>query len=346
MTDSTVSSELSKAQGAHAGGPGGGVHRRLEWLLLTHHLPAEPAYFRVRVRRRLERIGAIPLKNSVYVLPVGDETQEDFQWLRQEIERSGGESTVGVTRFLDDVTDSRLVAAFRDARQADYEALAESIEELAGRSTDVKEGAGQAHDLTSHRARFRRELSRVEAIDFFDASGREAAELAVARLDALIRGDGIEEGRKSVRETEHFEGFVGRTWVTRAGVKVDRMSTAWLIRRFIDPAATFKFVPPQGYRPAEGEIRFDMYEGEFTHDGDACTFETMLRRFELDDPGFVALGEIVHDIDYKDDRFERPETVGIASLIEGIMRLTDDDPERLERGGALFDELFEHFSNA
>jgi hypothetical protein len=137
----------------------------------------------------------------------------------------------------------------------------------------------------------------------------------------------------------------GATWVTRAGIKVDRIGSAWLIRRFIDPTARFKFVPAKGYRAEPGELRFDMYQGEFTHEGDRCTFETLVLRFGLTDPALRALGEIVHDVDCKDEKFGRAEAAGIASLVGGLVLAYPDDAERLERGAAVFEGLYAYISS-
>ena len=136
----------------------------------------------------------------------------------------------------------------------------------------------------------------------------------------------------------------GRVWVTRKGIHVDRIASAWLIRRFVDPDARFKFVPAKGYKPAEKELRFDMFEAEFTHDGDLCTFEVLVSRLGIDDRALVPIAEIVHDIDLKDSKFDRPETSGIDRLIAGIAMGHRDDESRLERGSAVFDGLYEYFS--
>ncbi len=132
-------------------------------------------------------------------------------------------------------------------------------------------------------------------------------------------------------------------WVTRAGVHVDRIASAWLIRRFIDPEARFKFVPPKGYVPAPGELRFDMFEAEFTHEGDNCTFEVLLARSGLSDPALAAIAEIVHDIDLKDSKFSREEASGIARLVGGIAATTEDDTRRIERGSVMLDDLYQYF---
>jgi len=235
-----------------------------QWLLLIHQLPPKPDYFRVKVNRRLRKIGARLLKNSVYVLPRSEEGLEDFQWLAREIAADGGEANVCEASFIEGITDQELTAMFQPP---------------------------------------------------------------------------------PVRESSSAD-YRGRTWVTRQGAKVDRMASAWLIRRFIDETARFKFVPARGYEPSPAELRFDMYEGEFTHDGDACTFETLLARFSLDDPALRHIAEIVHDVDLKDDKFERPEAPGFALVIEGIARTYKSDADRLERSAPIFEDLLRQFGRS
>ncbi|MGB5019707.1 chromate resistance protein ChrB domain-containing protein, partial [Sphingorhabdus sp.] len=136
-----------------------------------------------------------------------------------------------------------------------------------------------------------------------------------------------------------------RVWVTRRHVHVDRIASAWLIRRFIDPEASFKFVEGKGYVPEPDELRFDMADAEFTHEGDRCSFETLVFLTGLEtDPALRALGEIVHDLDIADARFERPETPGVSALIAGICAGTDDDEERIARGSTALDGFYAHFT--
>lgn len=308
----------------------------MDWLVLTHHLPPDPPYLRVKVGRRLAQIGAVALKNSVYVLPHSSEALEDFSWLRQEIEREGGEATIAEASFVDGVTDGRLLETFRAARREEYEEVAATARELLDEVR--REGVGGGVDGKLKRLVGR--LDHVRSIDFFEAPGRDTAEHAVQSLKEAHMGIGEVS---STTGDEVGDVGRGRTWVTREGVRVDRIASAWLIRRFIDPDAQFRFVPPQGYAHVDGELRFDMFEGEFTHVGEACTFETLMARFELGDPALVAVAEIVHDVDCKDDKYGRPEATGIGSIIDGLARADMEDEARLERGGALFDALFEHF---
>ena len=121
------------------------------------------------------------------------------------------------------------------------------------------------------------------------------------------------------------------------------MASAWLIRRLIDPDASFRFVAdPGSARP--GVLRFDMFEGEFTHEGDRCTFEVLCARFGLRDPALQAIGEIVHDLDCKDQKFRRPETLGVGAVIDGILKVEPSDEGRLTATAVLYGSLYQQFS--
>ncbi len=233
-----------------------------KWLLLIPQLPPKPDYLRVKLRRRLQRIGAAALKNSVYVLPNSEDGLEDFMWLRAELKEDGADAMICMA--------------------------------------DIVAGANDAEIMT-------------------------------------LFGDPPKPGDLSIE-------FNGRTWVTRAGVFVDRIASAWLIHRFIDRAAVFKFVSPSKYRRQGDELRFDMFDGEYTHEGDRCTFEILLERFSLADPALHAIGEIVHDIDLKDEKFNRVETMGVQSVIAGIAGTYRDDSDRIANGSPVFDALYSQLS--
>jgi hypothetical protein len=184
-------------------------------------------------------------------------------------------------------------------------------------------------------------LDELKGTDFFEADGRSAAERAVAEALRAVSAD--EPAHAPAPSRRHNDLGIGRTWVTRPGVKVDRIACAWLIRRFIDPDARFAFVSSGAAELTMDMIRFDMFEGEFTHVGDSCTFETLLVSFDLEVPGLEPLAEIVHDLDNKDGKYGRPEAAGVGALIDGIVRTTPDDGERIARGATLLDALLEHF---
>ncbi len=311
------------------------------WLLLIHQIPPKPDYLRVKIRRRLQKVGAVAIKNSVYALPRNDQTLEDFQWTLREIVEGGGEASICEAGFVDGLSDDQVEALFKTAREADYTALADEARALMALRPAAKSAPAENEDFEAAVGRLRRRLSEVAAIDFFDSLGRQTAEGLVAELEAATRGEVAPaggRGRFSAGE------LLNRVWVTRKGIHVDRIASAWLVRRFIDPQAEFKFVPARGYRAERGELRFDMFDAEFTHEGDRCTFEVLMRCVEQSAPALRPLAEIVHDIDLKDARFGRPETAGVERLITGICSAHRDDESRLARGTALFDDLYESFA--
>jgi hypothetical protein len=279
-----------------------------KWLLLVHQVPPSPAYLRAKILRRLKQIGALALKKSAYLLPDTDDALEDFQWLLKEIRSDGGDAWILRSEMVAGLSDESLRQSFRDARAADYRELLEEARAAAD------EGVLR---------RLRKRFEEIARIDFFDAPGKEevvnlmsrAAEPMVASL------------------------YRGRRWVTRKGIKIDRTACCWLIRRFIDPSAEIVFVDPAAYAHTEGELRFDMFEGEFTHEGDRCSFEVLIDRCGLASPAMEAIAEIVHDLDLKDSKFGRPETAGLAAMIDGLALRHADDAQRMEGGMVVFDAL-------
>ena len=312
------------------------------WLLLIHRIPPKPDYLRVKIWRRLQRLGAVPVKNSVYVLPKSEQAQEDFQWVLREVVESGGDASLCEARFVDGLSDNEVEELFRSAREVEYREISRAAERLATSLSKKTKTAGEGRkQLAVELDRLHKRIGEVAAIDFFGASERDAAERVIFALDARLR-ETISPDKAAPAKWQ-VENLRDRTWVTRKGIHVDRMGSAWLIRRFIDPGARFKFVPAKGYQPQPTELRFDMYEAEFTHEGDRCTFEILLERFALKDPALKSIAEIVHDIDLKDSKFARDETTGIDRLIAGIAMGHKDDESRLARAAAMFDDLYEYF---
>jgi len=284
------------------------------WLLFIHQLPPKPDYFRVKIWRRLQSLGAIPIKNSVYTLPFSDQATEDFQWLRKEISAGGGEASVCRAAFVDGLTDTQIEALFRAARDAEYAEVTRAADQPAsGGGAEVR--------------RLERRLREIAALDHFGASGRKTAEAAVAKLKAS----------GTTRRGAAAKRVRGQTWVTRPDVHVDRIASAWLIKRFIDPKARFLFGESR-----DGAVSFDMFEGDYTHEGDRCTFETLLQRFGLEhDEALRAIAEMVHDVDIKDEKFGREETPGFARMIAGIVKRNARDAARIEGGTELLNDLYE-----
>jgi hypothetical protein len=315
----------------------------LSWLLLIHQLPAQPAYLRVKVWRRLQGIGAVAVKNAVHALPMSEGTQEDFEWLLREIVEGGGEAFLCETRLIDGLTDEEVRKLFDEARDADYATITKEARALA-KSLRPNPKPEVIKDLRAQIARLRNRVADVASIDFFGAIGRETAEGLLGELEArLTENDVVAKEAKVDSKANAREALRGKTWVTRQGVHVDRIGSAWLIRRFIDPDARFKFVSGKGYRPDEGELRFDMFQAEFTHVGDKCTFEVLVDHAGLNDPALRAIAEIIHDIDLRDNKYGRDEAVGIRTLIDGIALTTPDDSDRISRGTDVFNNLYEVF---
>ena len=314
-----------------------------QWLFLLHQLPAKPAYARVKVWRRLQSRGAVTVKNAVHALPDNSESREDFAWLAKEIVESGGEALVCEAELVEGLTDEQLRATFERARNDDYERIATEAAALAGRLDDDSPDAATA-EIAAQVVRLRRQLLETRAIDFFGAGGRDAADKGLAALEARLQEGGEMSEPTSASQASGADALRGKVWVTRESVQIDRIASAWLIRRFIDPDARFKFVPGRAYLPRAGEVRFDMFEGEYTHEGDRCTFEVLLQRAGLHDRALAAIGEIIHDIDLKDGKYGREETAGIRIVMAGIAAGQRDDEERLARGGAVLDDLYQSLS--
>lgn len=311
------------------------------WLLLIHQIPPRPSYLRVKIGRRLQGLGAAAVKNSVYVLPRSDQALEDFQWVRGEIVAGGGDASVCEARFVEGLSDAAIEALFSSAREEDYAELIREARRLQKRVERRSRGpAARQEQATAALLRLRKRFAEVAALDFFGASGRDTVERLFAAVEAALRpaASGAESVPSAVADVR------GRTWVTRSGVQVDRIASAWLIRRFIDPEARFKFVGGREYRPGKDELRFDMFEAEFTHEGELCTFEVLVRRFGLKDRALRHVAEIVHDIDLKDSRHGRPEAAGLDRLLGGIALRHKDDDARLREGAAVFEALYESFT--
>lgn len=299
------------------------------WYLFIHALPPTPLYLRAKIRRRLAKIGAVALKDSVYVLPAVAESLEDLQWIAQEAEAGGGDAYICRGDFAGGISRASLVTRFNAERDAAYEALASDIRRTAG---------GKRPD--GGLERFKKRFDEIAAIDFFKASARREADSALNTLERRLPGR-RPEGEPVRPRTK--PDLVGRTWVTRKSLYVDRLASAWLIRRFIDPKARFRFIDPGHEARKPGEIQFDVVGGDFTHEGDRCTFESMLRRLGLSDPALARIAEIVHDIDLKDGKYSRPDVDGIRRLLVGLTVTQSSDEERLERGLGLFDDLYASF---
>jgi hypothetical protein len=317
------------------------------WILLIHQLPPTPTNLRVRIWRKLQKLGAVAIKNSVYVLPATEKSHEDFQWLKQEIESAGGEAAVFRAGSVEGATDEEIVAAFRKARDEEFAAISAEFGGLTGAIREQSRGKHlSAGRLSAHETeidKLHAELERIAANDFFDAAGRAAAFSAYERCQKAIRAAQGPTGKTALSPTKggslDVAKYQGQRWVTRRNLHIDRLASAWLIKQFVDKRPRFYFVADR--KTVEGAIPFDMFGAEFTHHGEDCTFETMLKRFGLFEiRGLREIAEIVHDIDLKDDKFHRLEAAGLNAIIDGLSKVLRDDRKLLQQTSIVFDGLY------
>jgi hypothetical protein len=308
---------------------------RPRWLLLAHQLPATPSNLRVRTWRRLQDLGAIAIKQSIYVLPDSPEAREDFEWLRVEIEGAGGEAVVFSANHLDAQAESALVEEFRRNRQAAYTELAAELQRVRSKG-DGRRAQSHRRELSRYRERFQ----AIERVDFFGSAGRDRVASLLTALESKRAGMQEPRGTGGSGDVTQYKG---RLWVTRPRPGVDRMSSAWLIRRFIDATASFGFVTDAKNAPADA-VPFDMYGSGFGHEGDRCTFETLVARFGIDDRAVIRLSEVVHDLDLKDGKFAAPEAVTLGAAIDGLQMSCGDDHQLLDQGIILFEAMYRSFS--
>ena len=288
----------------------------------------------MRIWRRLQAMGAVAIKNACWCLPDTGPAREDFQWCVQEITAGGGEALICASQLVEGMTNDQVIALFQAARDADYANLVAAIRALADQAPD-----GDPEAQARQAARLRKQFDAIVAIDHGAAEGRAAAERALTRLERVV-GDSRKGTAAAPRGLPPLASIRGKTWVTRADVGIDRLASAWLVRRFIDPKARFRLITNPHAAKTAGEVRFDMFEAEFTHHGDLCTFEVLLAWCGRADPGLNALAALVHDLDLKDGRHQRPETAGLACAVTGIVASIAADAERIERGCMLFDTLY------
>ena len=301
------------------------VVKASSWLLLLFSLPTNRNTERVAVWRRLKKIGAVQIKTSTYLLPDEPAQYEQFQWLAQQIRDYGGDSTLVRAQEIEGVTRDKVVTMFNEARAKDYGVLRKSLQTLIVRrkKLDAEEAAGQLERLTQ-------QFREVREVDFFDSAGGHDIAMLLRRA----------AGPKRTRQLDVLDAkqYQGETWLTRPRPEIDRVGSAWLISKFIDPKPKFVFAPSADAVP--NAIPFDMLDAEFSHHGNCCTFETLVRCFAISDKAVSKIGEMIHDADLDDSRFQRVEAVGIDRVLKGWAKEGLPDEEILRRGFECFDALY------
>lgn len=311
------------------------------WLVFVHQLPARPSNARVRIWRRLQQIGAVPVKNAVHVLPESTQAIEDFEWLRGEVVALGGQAATFGVPSMKAIDERPIVGAFQAASADEFSRIRK---EMRAMRTTVRR-ASPPRDV--HHQQFRalqERFDRVSGRDRFGARGGSEAAVEFRQLAAELRSPS-KRRMSSPRPSDAVEAYRNRVWVTRPRPGVDRFSSAWLIRRFVDGGAAFVFAQsPDRYPEA---VPFDMYQsGGFRHEADRCTFEVIQARFGIQDHAVTRIGEIVHDIDLKEERYKSPHMATVANLVDGLRASFPDDAALLEQGMIVFEALYISFSSA
>jgi hypothetical protein len=295
------------------------------WLLLLFSLPTNRNTERVAVWRRLKKLGAVQIKTSTYLLPDEPAQYEQFQWLAQQIRDYGGDSTLVRAQEIESLTKEKVIAMFNDARSKDYAELRKSLQDFIGRrkKTDAETAAAELDRLT-------RRFREIREVDFFDSARGHDVAMLFRRA----------EGRSRARQLAvlNAKQYQGKTWLTRPRPEIDRVGSAWLISKFIDRKPKFVFAASAEAVP--NAIPFDLLDAEFSHHGNYCTFETLTKRFAIADKSIAKIGEMIHDADLDDARFQRVEAVGIDRVLKGWAKQGLPDEEILRRGFECFDALY------
>ena len=299
------------------------------WLLLLYGLPAKGNTARVTLWRRLKKYGAIQLKTSAYVLPDRPEHYERFQWLATEIKESGGEATLIRVAQIEGVADQQIIQLFNEARAAEYKEVSQACQGLLhGRKK------GKQADLAPEFVKQQRRFREIKEVDYFSSPAADDAQMSLQRLERLFapRARAASQPRLAAKD------FQGRTWLTRPRSGIDRAGSAWLVRRFIDAKARFVFGTEPSKHPQA--LPFDMADVEFSHHGDDCTFETLVKRFGVADKAVLRIADMVHDADLEDEKFQRTECIGINAVLSGWAKTKMSDAELLAKGIECFEGLY------
>ena len=310
------------------------------WLLLIHHIPPKLNALRVKIWRRLQQVGAVAIKQSVYAMPLFEHSREDLSWILKEIIEGGGDGSISEARFVEGLSDEQVIDLFQSARKLEYKAIIQDanllLAEWSSGQNDLQDPVVKSHTQV---LKLQRRLDYIATIDFFEVPERGTAEILLKELESLLSG----QKTTDTNAEKGLHNLEGKTWVTRENLFVDRMACGWLIRRLVDEDAVFKFVSDHQYFKRENEIRFDMVDGEFSHVGDQCTFEVMAQCLRPHDRALVPLAEVVHDINLKDAKYGRAETDGFNALLAGLIASQPDDAQRMVAGFQLFENLYVYF---
>ncbi|MBI5101413.1 MAG: chromate resistance protein [Nitrospirae bacterium] len=315
------------------------------WLLFFYSVPSRPVSNRMKIWRKLSKAGAVQLKGAVYILPMGEEHYEFFQWLVSEVSSMGGEAAFTKVAAIDSIKDDKIKALFNERQEGEYQAIAKVLDDIESKVSSIKKGssAQDAKAISEQLTKALRIFEEARKTDFFTSKTGNVLRARIDALNTMIKGFAgtVTEAKAPVIRSRKLNEYQRKMWVTRKRPFIDRMASAWLISRFIDKKAAFDFIDDNNEDAAGGNaIVFDMRGGDFTHTGDLCTFEVLVRSFGLKDKALKKIAEIVHDLDMKDNKYNTAEAKGLEDILTGIRMTTHTDAEALKKGMTVFEMLY------
>ena len=316
-----------------------------EWLLIFYSVPSHPVSNRMMIWRKLAKVGAVQLKGAVYILPATEEHEEFLQWLIGEVKSMGGDGAFVRSAEIRTMTDTDIRRLFSIQADQEYHRLEKSLDVLERKIQSIRKGtkSEEGKRLADQVAKFTKECEGVAKRDFFNSSTGQSMKKRLQAVEAGLR----DAGKKSPTEAASLvarrsQDYQGKIWATRKNPFVDRMASAWLIKRFIDPKASFTFIDERDIASLDNTtMAFDVRGAAFTHVGDLCTFEVLVKSFGIKDKAVKKIAEIVHDLDVKDDKYGKPEATGVEEILAGIRKTAKSDADGLERGMTAFEMLYQ-----
>jgi len=316
------------------------------WILFFYSVPSRPVSNRMRIWRKLAKIGAVQMKGAVYILPFNDEHYEFLQWLVSEIAGMKGEAAVVSIEKVDTMNDAEIITFFDQQRASDYKTLQKSFDDLGRRLSSIQKGAKPQNvkGISDQFAKLQKEFEDIKRIDFFSSQEGTALGEKIRHIYAdlkIVSGPETRHERPAALILKSPADYQSKTWITRKRPFIDRMASAWLIKRYIDRNAAFDFIDEKHVDTiVKNTVTFDIRGGEFTHHGDMCTFEVIMKSFGLRDKSLKKMAEIVHDLDMKDNKFDAVEAKGLDHILEGIRRTAKNDHDALDKGMSIFEMLY------
>ncbi len=310
----------------------------MEWIVLSYSLPSRANTPRVTLWRRLRRLGSVSPTGSVYILPAYDECVESFQWLAQEIQQAEGEALVMRVAQFEGLDDGQMMTLFNQARAEEYEEILEALAQLERQVFEDNAEEGTTADFHSTLYKLQKQQGEIARIDYFQCPQGTAITAKLNQIKQLLAPN---DTRTPQIATAVITQYQDRQWMTRPRPHVDRLACAWLIRRYLNSEAVIRYAT----EPEPDEVGFDMDGAEFSHQGNLCTFEVMLQAFQLDEAAHILMAEIVHEIDLRDGRYQRPETAGVDATLRGWLLTNVPDSELEQHGIALFEGLYAALSS-